>query len=166
MDAMYVILEYYSVWFCFTLHKFLHLTLSDHIMNAIRRINDVETNKLKLKHTIYYFPQKISSWNGNFLQAPAHWLAAIAFWAPRLYKSIHVTFVFWKIWTPPWLCTVNSKIINKLRPDRNWISHRNQYRNHHWNPVGLTGSVTGTGTGTRLCHWYLSRKCAIKVTLE
>ena len=31
MDAMYVILEYYSVWFCFTLHKFLHLTLSDHI---------------------------------------------------------------------------------------------------------------------------------------
>ena len=56
MDAMYVILEYYSVWFCFTLHKFLHLTLSDHIMNAIRRINDVETNKLKLKHTIYYFP--------------------------------------------------------------------------------------------------------------
>ena len=61
MDAMYVILEYYSVWFCFTLHEFLHLTLSDHIMNAIRRINDVETNKLKLKHTIYYFPQKISS---------------------------------------------------------------------------------------------------------
>ena len=56
MDAMYVVLEYYSVWFCFTLHKFLH-----HIMNAIRRINDVETNKLKLKHTIYYFPQKISS---------------------------------------------------------------------------------------------------------
>ena len=49
MDAMYVILEYYSVWCCFTLHKFLHLTLSDHIMNAIRRINDVETNKLKLK---------------------------------------------------------------------------------------------------------------------
>ena len=84
MDAMYVVLEYYSVWFCFTLHKFLHLTLSDHIMNAIRRINDVETNKLKLKHTIYYFPQQISS----------HWLAAIAFWAPRLYKSIHVTFVF------------------------------------------------------------------------
>ena len=62
MDAMYVILEYYSVWFCFTLHEFLHLTLSDHIiMNAIRRINDVETNKLKLKHTIYYFPQKIAS---------------------------------------------------------------------------------------------------------
>ena len=55
---MYVILEYYSVWFCFTLHEFLHLTLSDHIMNAIRRINDVETNKLKLKHTIYYFPIK------------------------------------------------------------------------------------------------------------
>ena len=53
MDAMYVILEYYSVWVCFTLHKFLHLTLSDHIMNAIRQINDVETNKLKLKHTIY-----------------------------------------------------------------------------------------------------------------
>ena len=61
MDAMYVILEYYSVWFCFTVHEFLHLTLSDQIMNAIRRINDVETNKLKLKHTIYYFPQKISS---------------------------------------------------------------------------------------------------------
>ena len=55
MDAMYVVLEYYSVWFCFTLHKFLHLTLSDHIMNAIRRINDVETNKLKLKHTIILF---------------------------------------------------------------------------------------------------------------
>ena len=55
MDAMYVILEYYSVWFCFTLHKFLHLTLSDHIMNAIRRINDVETNKLKLKHTWYRY---------------------------------------------------------------------------------------------------------------
>ena len=91
---MYVILEYDSVWFCFTLHEFLHLTLSDHIMNAIRRINDVETNKLKLKHTIYYFPQKISSSNGNFLRAPAHWLAAIVFWAPRLYKSIHVTFVF------------------------------------------------------------------------
>ena len=45
MDAMYVILENYSVWFCFTLHEFLHLTLSDHIMNAIRRINGVETNK-------------------------------------------------------------------------------------------------------------------------
>ena len=85
---------------------------------------------------------------------------------PRLYKSIHVTFVFLKNMDPPWLCTVNSKIINKLRPDRNWNSHRNRYRNHHWNPVRLTGSVTGTGTGTRLCHWYLSRKCAIKVTLE
>ena len=90
MDAMYVILEYYSVW----LYNDHIMNASDHIMNAIRRINDVETNKLKLKHTIYYFPQQISSSNGNFLRAPAHWLAAIAFWAPRLYKSIHVTFVF------------------------------------------------------------------------
>ena len=28
-----------------------------------------------------HFPQKISSWNGNFLRAPAHWLATIGFWA-------------------------------------------------------------------------------------
>ena len=26
------------------------------------------------------FPHKISSWNGNFLRAPAHWLATIGFW--------------------------------------------------------------------------------------
>ena len=76
--------------------------------------------------------------------------------------------MFWKIWTPPDCVAVNSKIINKLRPDRNWISHRNfgTLESPSWNPVRLTGSVTGTGTGTRLCHWYLSRKCAIKVTLE
>ena len=27
-------------------------------------------------------------------------------------------------------------------------------------------SPVKSGTGTRLCHWYLSRKCAIKITLE
>ena len=29
-------------------------------------------------------------------------------------------------------------------------------------PEPVPGYVTGTGTCTRLCHWYLSRKCAYK----